>query len=155
MANELHVSGLSELDRLLKELPAKIEGNIMRGAVRAGAKVMETRAKELVPVDDGDLRDSIKVSTKSKRGQVSATVRAGGKKAFYAHMVEFGTARHFIKPKKRKSLFFAGIAREVVDHPGTSPKPFMRPALDNSQREAVDAAAAYIRARLAKEAAKK
>jgi len=82
-------------------------------------------------------------------------VRAGGKKAFYAHMVEFGTARHFIKPKKRKSLFFAGIAREVVDHPGTSPKPFMRPALDNSQREAVDAAAAYIRARLAKEAAKK
>jgi len=155
MANELHVSGLSELDRLLKELPAKIEGNIMRGAVRAGAKVMETRAKELVPVDDGDLRDSIKVSTKSKRGKVSATVRAGGKKAFYAHMVEFGTARHFIKPKKRKSLFFAGIAREVVDHPGTSPKPFMRPALDNSQREAVDAAAAYIRARLAKEAAKK
>ncbi len=155
MANELHVSGLSELDRLLKELPAKIEGNIMRGAVRAGAKVMETRAKELVPVDDGDLRDSIKVSTKSKRGQVSATVRAGGKKAFYAHMVEFGTARHFIKPRKRKSLFFAGMAREVVDHPGTSPKPFMRPALDNSQREAVDAAAAYIRARLAKEAAKK
>lgn len=155
MANELHVSGLSELDRLLKELPAKIEGNIMRGAVRAGAKVMETRAKELVPVDDGDLRDSIKVSTKSKRGQVSATVRAGGKKAFYAHMVEFGTARHFIKPRKRKSLFFAGMAREVVDHPGTPPKPFMRPALDNSQREAVDAAAAYIRARLAKEAAKK
>lgn len=155
MANELHVSGLSELDRLLKELPAKIEGNIMRGAVRAGAKVMEARAKELVPVDDGDLRDSIKVRAKSKRGQVSATVRAGGKKAFYAHMVEFGTARHFIKPKKRKSLFFAGIAREVVDHPGTSPKPFMRPALDNSQREAVDAAAAYIRARLAKEAAKK
>lgn len=155
MANELHVSGLSELDRLLKELPAKIEGNIMRGAVRAGAKVMETRAKELVPVDDGDLRDSIKVSAKSKRGQVSATVRAGGKKAFYAHMVEFGTARHLIKPKKRKSLFFAGLASEVVDHPGSSAKPFMRPALDNNQREAVDAAASYIRQRLEKEAAKK
>lgn len=154
MVSELHVSGLSELDRLLKELPAKIEGNIMRGAVRAGAKVMEARAKELVPVDDGDLRDSIKVSTKSKRGRVSATVRAGGKKAFYAHMVEFGTARHFIKPRKRKSLFFAGLAREVVDHPGASPKPFMRPALDSGQAEAVNAAADYIRKRLAKEAAK-
>lgn len=155
MVSELHVSGLSELDRLLKELPAKIEGNIMRGAVRAGAKVMEARAKELVPVDDGDLRDSIKVSTKSKRGRVSATVRAGSKKAFYAHMVEFGTARHFIKPRKRKSLFFAGLAREVVDHPGASPKPFMRPALDSGQAEAVNAAADYIRKRLAKEAAKK
>ena len=154
MANELHVSGLSELDKLLKELPAKIEGNIMRGAMRAGAKVFADRAKQMVPVKSGQLRDSIKVSTRSKRGRVSATVRAGGKKAFYAHMVEFGTARHFIKPRKRKSLFFAGIAREVVDHPGASPKPFMRPALDGGQVEAVNAAADYIRKRLAKEAAK-
>ena len=154
MANELHVSGLSELDKLLKELPARIEGNIMRGAMRAGAKVFADRAKQMVPVKSGQLRDSIKVSTRSKRGRVSATVRAGGKKAFYAHMVEFGTARHFIKPRKRKSLFFAGIAREVVDHPGASPKPFMRPALDGGQVEAVNAAADYIRKRLAKEAAK-
>ena len=154
MVSELHVSGLSELDKLLKELPAKIEGNIMRGAMRAGAKVFADRAKQMVPVKSGQLRDSIKVSTRSKRGRVSATVRAGSKKAFYAHMVEFGTARHFIKPRKRKSLFFAGIAREVVDHPGASPKPFMRPALDGGQVEAVNAAADYIRKRLAKEAAK-
>lgn len=154
MVSELHVSGLFELDKLLKELPAKIEGNIMRGAMRAGAKVFADRAKELVPVKSGQLRDSIKVRTKSRRGRVSATVRAGGKEAFYAHMVEFGTARHFIKPRKRKSLFFAGLAREVVDHPGASPKPFMRPALDGGQVEAVNAAADYIRKRLAKEAAK-
>lgn len=154
MANELHVSGLSELDKLLKELPARIEGNIMRGAMRAGAKVFADRAKQMVPVKSGQLRDSIKVSTRSKRGRVSATVRAGSKKAFYAHMVEFGTARHFIKPRKRKSLFFAGIAREVVDHPGASPKPFMRPALDGGQVEAVNAAADYIRKRLAKEVVK-
>jgi HK97 gp10 family phage protein len=155
MVSELHVSGLSELDKLLKELPAKVERNILRGAMRAGAKVFEGRAKQLVPVRSGQLRDSIKVSTRSKRGRVSATVRAGGKKAFYAHMVEFGTARHFIKPRKRKSLFFAGLAREVVDHPGSAPKPFMRPALDGGQAEAVNAAADYIRKRLAKEAAKK
>jgi HK97 gp10 family phage protein len=154
MVSELHVSGLSELDKLLKELPAKVERNILRGAMRAGAKVFEGRAKQLVPVRSGQLRDSIKVSTRSKRGRVSATVRAGGKKAFYAHMVEFGTARHFIKPRKRKSLFFAGLAREVVDHPGSAPRPFMRPALDGGQAEAVNAAADYIRKRLAKEAAK-
>lgn len=155
MANEMHISGLAELDKLLKSLPAKIEGNIMRGAVRAGAKVMESRAKQLVPVDNGDLRNSIKVTTRSRRGKVTALVKAGDKKAFYAGMVEFGTARHFIKPKNRKSLFFAGMAREVVDHPGSKPTPFMRPALDNSQQEAVNAAAAYIRARLAKEVAKR
>ena len=154
MVSELHVSGLFELDKLLKELPAKVERNILRGAMRAGAKVFADRAKELVPVKSGQLRDSIKVSTRSKRGRVSATVSAGGKKAFYAHMVEFGTARHFIKPRTRKSLFFAGLAREVVDHPGSTPKPFMRPALDGGQVEAVNAAADYIRKRLAKQAAK-
>lgn len=153
--SELNVKGLAELDKLLKELPAKVEGNIMRGAMRAGAKVFEDRAKQMVPVKSGQLRDSIKVSTRSKRGRVSATVTAGGKKAFYAHMVEFGTARHFIKPKSRKSLFFAGMAKEVVDHPGATAKPFMRPALDGGQAEAVNAAADYIRKRLAKEAAKK
>lgn len=153
--SELNVKGLAELNKLLKELPAKVEGNILRGAMRAGAKVFEDRAKQMVPVKSGQLRDSIKVSTRSKRGRVSATVTAGGKKAFYAHMVEFGTVRHFIKPKNRKSLFFAGMAKEVVDHPGASPKPFMRPALDGGQAEAVNAAADYIRKRLAKEAAKK
>ncbi len=152
--SELNVKGLAELDKLLKELPAKIEGNIMRGAMRAGARVFEDRAKQMVPVKSGQLRDSIKVSTRSKRGRVSATVTAGGKKAFYAHMVEFGTARHFIKPKNRKSLFFAGMAKEVVDHPGATQKPFMRPALDEGSTGAIDAMAEYIRKRLAKEAAK-
>lgn len=153
MASETtYVAGLAELDKQLKLLPAKIEGRILRGAVRAGAKKFEERAKSLVPVATGDLRKSIRVSTRSRRGLVKATVTAGNKEAFYAYMVEFGTAQHFIKPRRRKSLFFAGIAKETADHPGSRPKPFMRPALDGGQQEAIAAAAQYIRARLAKEA---
>lgn len=155
MAVDLKIDGLADLQRMLDELPAKVEANIMRGAIRAGAKVIEDRAKELAPVKSGALRDSIKVSTRSKRGQVSATIRAGGGKAFYAKWVEFGTAQHFIKPKNRKSLFFAGMAKEVVDHPGATQKPFMRPALDGGHTGAIDAMAEYIKKRLAKEAAKK
>lgn len=154
MAVELKIDGLADLDRMLKELPAKVEANIMRGAIRTGAKVIEDRAKELAPVKSGKLRDSIKVSTRSKRGVVSATIRAGGGKAFYAKWVEFGTAQHFIKPKNRKSLFFAGMAKKIVDHPGATQKPFMRPALDGGSTGAIDAMAEYIRKRLAKEAAK-
>lgn len=155
MAVDLKIDGLADLQRMLDELPAKVEANIMRGAIRVGAKVIEDRAKELAPVKSGALRDSIKVSTRSKRGEVSATIRAGGGKAFYAKWVEFGTAQHFIKPKNRKSLFFAGMAKEVVDHPGARQKPFMRPALDGGHTGAIDAMAEYIKKRLAKEAAKK
>lgn len=152
---EVKITGGADLQKMLNELPAKIEGRILRGAVRAGAKVIEEKAKELVPVRTGKLKDSIKVSTRSRRGQISATVRAGDRKSYYAQWVEFGTAKHFIKPKESKSLFFAGMAKEVVNHPGASAKPFMRPALDSSQEQAVRAFADYVQKRLAKEAAKK
>jgi len=157
---EIAVSGLAELKKALDQLPAKVEANIMRGAMRAGSKVMAEKAKEQVPVDSGDLRNSIRVTTRSRRGQVTATVRAGDKKAYYAHMVEFGTAAHLIpKPSRKKRLkqvvlAFGGSVKSEVQHPGTRPQPFMRPAFDKNTPAALDAFAEYVRKRLAKEAAK-
>ena len=155
MANELTVSGFAELDKLLKELPVKIEKNIMRGALRAGQKEFLDIARETVPVYDGDLRDSLRIKTSVRNGTASATLVAGNKKVYYAHMVEFGTTQHFIRPKGKKSLFFSGLAKNIVDHPGAKAKPFMRPAFDAGQAAAVAATADYIRKRLAKEAEKK
>ena len=148
---DIKIEGLEALYKQLQELPAKIEQNVMRGALRAGQKTFLERARAGVPVKSGDLRNSLRIKTSSRRGHVTATLIAGDKKAFYAHMVERGTAAHFIKPKKRKSLFFAGLAREVVHHPGAQKKPFMRPAFDQGNREALEATAEYIRDRLPKE----
>ena len=150
--SEIEVTGLAGLQALLDELPARIEGNVVRGGLRAAAKVVEMEAKRLCPVGKtGDLRNSIRVTLRSKHGHISATVKAGNAKAFYAHMVEFGTARHWIKPKNRKSLFVAGLLREAVDHPGAKKEPFMRPAIDGKADEAIDAMAAYLRDRIPKE----
>lgn len=148
---EIQMHGLADLQTLLDELPAKIEANVLRGGLRAGAKVIEEEAKQAVPEASGALRDSIRVSMRSRRGIVQATVKAGGKKAWYAHLVEFGTARHWIKPKSRKSLLLAGLAREVVEHPGAKPKPFMRPAFDTKAQDAIQAMADYIKKRLPRE----
>ena len=150
--SEIEVTGLAGLQALLDELPARIEGNVVRGGLRAAAKVVEAEAKRLCPGGkSGDLRDSIRVTLRSKHGHISATVKAGNARAFYAHMVEFGTARHWIKPKNRKSLFVAGLLREAVDHPGAKKEPFMRPAIDGKADEAIDAMAAYLRDRIPKE----
>ena len=150
--SEIKVTGMAGLQALLDELPARIEGNVVRGGLRAAAKVVEAEAKRLCPVGKtGDLRDSIRVSLRSKHGHISATVKAGNAKAYYAHMVEFGTARHWIKPKNRKSLFVAGLLREAVDHPGAKKEPFMRPAIDGKANEAIEAMAAYLRDRIPKE----
>lgn len=153
---EIKIEGLAELHKLLQELPAKIEANALRGGMRAGAKVIEAEAKRLAPVGRdpetaGDMRDSIRVSVRSRNGKVEATIKAGGKKAWYAHLVEFGTAAHLIRPKNRKSLFFASLAREQVNHPGAKKRPFMRPALDSKAQQSVQTLADYIRNRLPKE----
>jgi HK97 gp10 family phage protein len=158
MASETRIDGLAELNKALSDLPAKIEGNIMRGALTAGLRKMQAVAKANVPTKSGDLRNSIKVRADRRalrRGQVKVSLTAGDKKAYYANMVEYGTAQHFIKPRSAKSLFFAGLAREVVDHPGSRPKPFMRPALDQGENEAILTVREYIKKRLAKEALKK
>lgn len=177
---DVQVKGLAELQRALDELPAKIEANIMRGAMRAGAKVLAKGAKANVAAirDTGLLQDDIRYGAQldSKAGQVYGYVRAGGHGgAFYAHMVEKGTAAHFIRVKqearptrmtrrgvkaysigtinkmvKRGSLTIGGsFVGASVSHPGAKKKPFLRPALDMHATAAVEAMREYIRQRLA------
>ena len=152
--SDIHVQGLAELNQALQGLSARIEQNILRGSLRAGQKEILEAAKSRVPVASGALRASLKIKTSSKRGVVSARLVAGSKTAYYAHMVEFGTAQHFIKPKRARSLFFAGLAREVVDHPGAAAHPFMRPAFDEAQGKALESMRAYIARRLPLELAR-
>lgn len=163
--NFTHVQGFAELQKTLLELPAKIEANILRGALRAGAQVIAEEVRTRAPEDTGTLKESVRVSTRLKRGSVHVTVKAGGRSrvkkpgrieqgAYWGSWVEYGTAPHWIKPKNRKSLFIAGLMREIVKHPGARARPFMRPAFDASHLAAVSAVRDYIAARLPKEIAK-
>lgn len=157
----LETKGWAELQKALDTVPVKMEVNVLRGALRAGTKVQLAAARRGVPVAApnaenarlygsyaGALRDSLKISTRSRRGVVTAVLRVGNKMAYYAHMVEFGTLAHFIKPVARKSLFIAGLFKEVVAHPGAKKHPFLRPAMDSTTGAALAAVGAYIRRRL-------
>lgn len=156
MTEFVHISGLKELQKMLDTLPAKLEANIMRGAMRAGAKVIEVEAKNNVPVKSGVLRDSIRVTGRLKGHTVSASIKAGGKTknggdAYYAKWVEYGTAAHVINGKNGGWLSFGGLFTKSVDHPGAVPKAFMRPAMDDQSQNAVVATGEYIKKRLTKE----
>ena|SRR3990167_615674 len=146
MADFAHVKGLSELQKLLDTLPAKIEANIMRGALRSGMKEVLAEAQRNVASDTGELRDGLKIGTKTKGGRVSASIKAKGRHGYIAPWIEFGTQPHFIPgPLKIGDNWVAN-----ADHPGISPRPFMRPALDSMAQSAVIAAAEYIKKRLTK-----
>lgn len=178
MSTEIKIEGLAALNKVLQELPAKIERNILRGGLRAGQKIIADAAKANISNHSGDLRDSIRVKTRARRGNVTAIVVAGDENAFYAHMVEFGTAAHYIsvsekdKPKRtqrigkgrsvsmktinkmvaRGSLVVAGrFVGPTIHHPGAAPKPFMRPAIDNNADRAVEAFKEYVAQRIPKE----
>lgn len=171
MANEaFNVQGLKELHAMLQELPVRIERNIMRGAIRAGANVYRDAARAAAPVDDGTLKRSIKTgSTNVKKGKVVVNV---GTDLYYARMVEFGTASYYTgtgrtvgKPYKipktsktgkmtkrlKKALRFNGVIVNSATHPGIKPQPFMRRAFDGASDQAVATFAQYVATRLDKE----
>ena len=117
----------------LGQFPKNIQKNVMRGAIRAGANIVRDRAKELVPVDKGDLKKTIGVvQRKAPANQYvfSITNRKGLKvKGWYAHFVEFGTVKQ-------------------------AAQPFMRPAFEQSESNVLSTAKEYIVKRIPAEVAK-
>lgn len=145
-----NIKGGRELQEMLNTLAPKLERNIMRGALAAGAKVILAEAKNNVPIKSGELRNSLRVSTRARKGQITASIKSGNKKVWYSRLVEFGTAAHTISAKNG-SLSFGGFFAKSVDHPGARAKPYLRPALDSKSNDAIKEVGAYIGKRLTKQ----
>lgn len=145
------IFGGRELDAYLQQLPVKAEKNILRAALRAGGNEFKKDMQQNVPVDEGDLKGSIRVTTRVKKGTVYAAVKVGGRKAPHAPLVEFGARAHKIRAKKDSALVVNGNAVSEVDHPGAKAQPFARPAVDTGAMPALSAIGAKIRERLTKE----
>lgn len=146
---QVRVKGLSELNKFLQQLPAKVEANILRGALREGAKPVMEAAKANAPVKTGKLRDGIKSRTSLRKGRVTTSIRVTGPHGYLARWFEYGVAAHQITAAKGGWLFFGGKYAKAVNHPGISPRPFMRPALEAQATAAVLGAANYMKKRLA------
>jgi hypothetical protein len=149
---------------LIAKLPAALEKNILRGAARAAATVVADEAKERVISDE--VRASIKITTSARDGKITAKVQTKGPGAYLAPWLEYGTDPHFItvsdadrggrsikrfnKEVREGSLVIGGhFVGPTVRHPGARPHPFLRPALDTKEADAIKAAQSYITTRLA------
>lgn len=147
-ARDEAIVGGRQLDDLLQTLPGKIQRNIQRTALRAGAAVYLEEVQRRIPVASGQLRASARVTSRAAGATVSASVKVGNFVAWYAHMVEFGTRPHVIRAAPGSALRFGGVTVAQVNHPGTRAQPFMRPAADAAFREAIQAYTKKLRQRM-------
>ncbi|CAN5335385.1 hypothetical protein BH10PSE12_BH10PSE12_02720 [soil metagenome] len=151
----IHINGAKEVEALLKQLPERLAKNVTTNALRAGARIIAKRAREIVvanpSIDSGLLAKNItaRARRRSRQGRAygAATVsvgvarvakmvvRKGKKKAEkaspsrYAHLVEFG-------------------------HDNVPAEPFLRPALDEKAIEAITRIGEFLGRGVEREAAK-
>lgn len=138
MKVKFETRGFRELDRKLakiaKSLPKAKQLEILADA----GEIIAEEARQLVPVDDGILRESISVSDDTLGGafKMDATLRgkgavvyigprtrSGPPDGFYGHMVEYGTVH-------------------------MSAQPFMRPAFDRTQGQVLSRIAGDVAAEI-------
>lgn len=117
----ISVTGVAEIDKVLRELPKQMTHTILGAAHTLAAKPLVEKAKQLAPVGaTHNLVNSIgSTKTNVKRADSLGEVRVGprrrgGLKGFHGHFNEFGTKRR----RTRK-----GANRGVMPA-----QPFMRPA---------------------------
>lgn len=117
MKVKFKLEGLSELEAVLKDLAPQVASRAADGALRKAVQPIIDEAKRLVPVDQGDLRDSI-TSSPPKRQREGARERLIGFKppvSRRAHLTEFGTSKQPAQPFMRPALDAkAGEALEVM-----------------------------------------
>lgn len=117
------------------------------------------------------IADGVKVRSRKRDGLIIARVTLAGPTAYVGRWLEYGTDPHFISvdPGLRQGMTPRRINKRIADgdddlkqtllingkpvgasvyHPGATKKPFLRPALDQNQTEAIAAAQSYISRRV-------
>ena len=120
MSGSFKLTGARELDQALGELKKSTERSLLRRVALKALEPMRDRAKQLAPVQEGRLRESIVVGTTLSR-RAKKSERAEPK----------GGVRVFVGTAKRNAVAVEFGTFRAPAHP------FMRPAFDSEGPKAV------------------
>jgi hypothetical protein len=163
---------IEQLPKLLVE--RVLPGAARAGAKVIAAEAKSTLGGRQADAGSGGkvlIADSVKVRSRKREGLIVARVLLSGPGAYVGRWLEYGTKGHFITldAKARQGMTARRANTRIRDgdtalrgtlmingkpvgttvyHPGASERPFLRPALDTKQTEAVAAAQAYITRRV-------
>lgn len=147
----LQAHGLKELQAQLMGLGAQLAGKTLAIAARKAFKPVLETARALVPVDSGELRDSLKVAVVKPKGGNDLVVSVGiligkgrGSRQARLAAAAFGEGQSKRLPAARRWHFIELGTSDFAPHP------FLRPALDRN----ANAVVAALKVELAKEIAR-
>lgn len=102
--------GIGRLKKRLANIPKNVKEAVQPNLIKQGEMMADTM-RRLVPVDTGELRDSIAVTPPDSSTppfstpggsfvvpETSVAVTAGGKDARHAHLIEYGTVKMNAQP---------------------------------------------------------
>ena len=140
MAVDIRVFGDKDLQKQLKKLPDRLQNRILKQAIKKGAKITLQRTKTIVPKETGRLSESLKVKP-IKRSRVKI-----------GYQVLTGTREELGIPAGKKGYYPMAIETGTKNRPA---KPYMRPALDQTENQVLGVIKGAIKSKLDKEARKK
>ena len=172
------INGLAQLAKTLEQdLPESMSKGVIREALHAGGAVIATEAEASAPRRSGELAEDIVVAVRvgtsryglngvafvgpafdrsnlrtRKRGKYAGQQDPSTSPGVYGKFVETGHAPPGMAAEKRKAKR-KGIEIEFGGH-DTPPQPWLGPAFNSSQSEALDAIVSTLRDGIA-EAARK
>ncbi|WP_294353324.1 HK97 gp10 family phage protein [uncultured Sphingomonas sp.] len=160
------VRGREAVSRYLRDLPEELT-KVLRGAGRAGGKVIADEARAEVRSDLVRANITAKSAIDAEQVRVTVTVKRGFARSV-GTWLEYGTDPHFISvdDSVRRGMSVGRINRAGSDehkaslvingkpvgttvfHEGARPYPFLRPALDRKGDDAIGAAKQYVLSRI-------
>lgn len=133
------ITGIPELNEAFRQFPLKIQKKALRPALRESAKIVAARARQLIPVDTGKAKDTIKVTAlKRSRIKLGIKIGAGSNEAdgglpYYVKWLEFGTKVRTTKKGANRGRIRPGEAGGFIGL--GKRKGFLRVSLDESRKK--------------------
>ena len=125
------LTGDKQLERILKKMPAKLQRNLVRKAMRKSLAGMRKEARELAPKRTGRLRKAVKTKVSLRRngdmtGRVFVKYKGKGA-APYAHLVEWGGKTN-VRPTRFMTKVFESNKEKAIQNFRDTLKSFIKEA---------------------------
>ncbi len=108
MANSVTITGIADVNRILREIAPNEARNLLRATITDLAKDVATSAREKAPAEEGDLKAGI--HHKRERGKRDLLASSAGVRgpAFYWRFLEYGQG-----PDGVEHAFFMRAVKEI------------------------------------------